>query len=145
MQQSFLTVKLYELEKQHGKLQAGIRICQKESLKEIRREIARVREECEEQDFLLNQSIETSHSKAVTALADAQVSYDETVKTIVEKVLPEAMHGKDSMKEELAEEKMLYAEYSIDFAIRAVKNALQTSLEAIEAQMECEEWRRENE
>lgn len=93
----------------------------------------------------MNQSIEAFHSKAVTALADAQVSYDETVKTIAEKVLPEAMHGRDSMKEELAEEKMLYAEYSIDFAIRAVKNALRTSLEAIEAQMECEEWRKENE
>lgn len=141
MQQSFLTVKLHELERQHGKLQTRIRICQKDNIAEIKKEIERVQEECEEQDMLLKQSVESAHSRAVVALAKAQSSYDENIKEIVGKVLPESMHGGDSVWEELAEEKMLYAEYSIDFAIRAVKNAMQVSLEAIEAQLECEEWR----
>lgn len=145
MRQSFLTVKLHELENQHGKLQTRIRLCQKESREELQNELKRVQEECEEQDLLLEQSVENAHSKAVTALAKAQYTYDETVKEITEKVLPESMHGRDSFQEEEAEEKMLYAEYSIDFAIRAVKNALQTSLAAIDAQLAYEEWRNEHE
>lgn len=145
MQQSFLTVKLHELETQHGKLQTRIRLCQKESIADIKEEIKKMQEECEEQDLLLKQSVETSRSKAVAALSDAQFAYDERVKEITEKVLPGSIHGSDSLYEEIAEEKMLYAEYSIDFAIRAVKNALRTSLGAIEAQLEYEEWRKANE
>lgn len=142
MRQSFLTVKLHELEQQQGKLQTGIRICQKESIEEIKKEIREVETECEEQDLLLEQSVKNACSKAVSELADAQLAYDEKVKKISDKTLPESICGRGSLKEGSAEANMLYAEYCIDFAIRAAKNALRAALIAVEAEMECEEWRK---
>ena len=40
---------------------------------------------------------------------------------------------------------MLYAEFSIDFALRASKNALQDALTAIAMEKECEERRKNDE
>lgn len=145
MQQSFLTVKLHDLEKEHGRMLTRIRICQKKNVGEIRQEIDRIKEENEEQTMLLQQSVETACSKAVTALASAQLSYNKEIQYITEQVIPAAMHGKNSFKEEQAEAKMLYAEYCIDFAAQAVRNAYLASLSAIEEQVEYEEWRKEHE
>lgn len=50
-------------------------------------------------------------------------------------------HSRESRQKEKAGERMLYAKYSIDFAIRAAQNALQAALAAIEAEMEYEKWR----
>lgn len=145
MQQSFLTVKLHDLEQQHGRMLARIRTCQKKDTEEIQKEIDRIFEETEEQDFLLQQNVENACSKAVIALSKAQLSYDKDICEITDHVMPEAMHGRESLKEELAEEKMLYAEYCIDFAAQAVRNAYVASLSAIKEQVEYEKWRKEHE
>lgn len=142
MQRSFLTVKLHELEQQQRRLWTRIRMCQKEDLKELKREIEEIQTECEAEDALLKQSVENARSRAVTALAQAQLSYDRNLEEILEKTLPESMHGKSSYTEEKAEADMLYAEYSIDFAIRASRNALKAALTAVEAELEFEEWRK---
>lgn len=141
MKQSFLTVKLYELEQQFGKLQAGIRICQKENIGEIQREIEKIQAECKEEDMILQQSVGNVCSEAVSALADAQLCYDKKVEEIVRNVLPESLSGVGSLKEKRADIDTIYAEYSIDFAIRASKNALRAALQAVESEMESEEWR----
>ncbi len=138
MGQSFLTVKLHELEQQQGKLQTGIRISQRGNPEEIKKEIRRLRTECEEEDILLKQSIKNVHSKAVSALSEAQLSYDKKEMEIVDKILSEFISGNDSFLEEKAEAAMVYAEFSIDFAIRASKNALRAALSAIAQEIECE-------
>lgn len=131
MQQSFLTVKLCQLEQQQGKLQAGIRITQKENLEKIKRKIDEIEEECKEEDILLEQSSGNVRSKAVSALIDAQLEYDKKIKEITEQILPESIHKKGEYREEKAEAALLYAEFSIDFAMRASKNALYAALNAI--------------
>lgn len=139
MQQSFLTVKLRELEREQGKLQARIRVSQRDDPEEIKKEIHKLKAECEEEDILLRQSVENSHSKAVTALADAHLSYDKTMENIAEKILMESVHGGDTFREDRAEAAMLYAEVSIDFAVRASRNALLAALKAITLEMESQE------
>ena len=131
MQQSFLTVKLCQLEQQQGKLQAGIRITQKENLEKIKRKIDEIEEECKEEDILLEQSSGNVRSKAVSALIDAQLEYDKKIKEITKQILPESIHKKGEYREEKAEAALLYAEFSIDFAMRASKNALYAALNAI--------------
>lgn len=144
MRQSFLTVKLHELEQQ-GKLQSRIRLIQKEEPEDIRRELHKLEEECEKEDFLLKQSVENARSEAVTSLAEAQLGYDRKLDGIVKNVLLDSLHGKESFHEDRAESAMVYAEYSIDFALRASKNALCAALRAIALEIECEEWRKEHE
>ena len=145
MEQSFLTVKLYEMERQYGKMQARIRLCQKEDTKALRKELKEIQAECEEEDLLLRQSVDTARSRGVAALSEAQLVYDKQISEIWEKVLPDSVHGRDTWQEEKAEAGMLYAEYSIDFALRAAKNALYAALAAIAAERECEEWRKDDE
>lgn len=136
MQQSFLTVKLYELEQQQGKLQARIRISQNEDPEEIKKEIDKIKSECEEEDILLKQSVRASHSKAVAALAEAQLCYERRVDEIVKDIFPETIHRKASFEEDRAETAMLYAEFSIDFALRAAKNAQCAALTAVAMELE---------
>ena len=145
MQQSFLTVKLHELEKEQGRLLARIRLCQKQDVEFVRKEKEQIREEWEEEELLLQQNVANTHSKAVSELAEAQAAYDEKTEEIVKKILPESFHGKESYLEDRAEANALYAEFCIDFAVRASKNALYAAFEAIESEMECEERRREHE
>lgn len=145
MQQSFLTVKLNELENEQGRLLARIRLCQKEDAQVIRKEKEKIRTECEEEDLLLQHDVDAAHSKAVSALAEAQLAYNKKIDEITENILPESIHGRESYPEDKAEARMLYAEFCIDFAVRAEKNALRAALEAIESEMECEEWRKERE
>ena len=136
MQQSFLTVKLHEMEQQQGKLQMRIRLSQKENLEEIKKEILEIKSECEEEDILLKQSVEASCSKAVAALADAQLCYNRKLDEIAENVFPQATYGRAYLREDEAETAMIYAEFSIDFAMRAVKNAQCAALAAIAMEME---------
>ncbi len=145
MQQSFLTVKLHELEKQQGKLQTGIRVCQKEKAEEIEEKVNELKAECEAEDILLEQNVKTAHSKAVRALSNAQLAYDEKLAEIKDKILPECIREGTSFCEDKAESAMLYAEFSIDFALRASKNALQDALTAIAMEKECEERRKNDE
>ena len=145
MKQSFLTVKLYDLERQFGKLQTGIRICQKQNPEEIQKEIDKIQVECREEDMILKQSVENARLEAISALADAQRTYDESVEKILQKIVPESLRGKSPYREEKADMDMIYAEYCIDFAIRASRNALCAALSAVESEMEFEEWRSEHE
>lgn len=144
MKQSFLTVKLHELELQQSRLQTGIRRCQKESIEELKKEIREIEDECETEDLLLEQSVKEARSKAVSKLAEAQLSYDRKLAEIVETTLQDSIKGNETLKESKTEANMLYAEYCIDFAIRASKQALRAAMTAVKTGLEWEEWRKEH-
>lgn len=144
MQQSFFSVKLYELEKQHEEMLNQIRLCQSENIDKIDEEVKKIKRECTQQNSLLQEYAKNTHSKIVSELADAQISYNQNIKEISKKIRPEIIHHKGCLKEEIAEEKMLYAEFSIDFAVQAIRNAYMFALSAIKEQKEYEEWRQKN-
>ncbi|WP_326907127.1 hypothetical protein [Sedimentibacter sp. MB31-C6] len=121
-------IKLHELNQQYGHLQSRILLCQNRNHNKIRQEIIKIKKESEENDLLLQNRIDYSRSQAVSELAAAQMDYSKRAKEILEK---------DSLCS--YESAALYAEYAIDFATQAMRNALLASFCAIDLQLTEEE------
>ena len=146
--EGMFAVKLYELERQYGRMQSRLRLCQQDDHQKIRQELQRVMEEYQEDELLLLNNVENSRSPAVAALAGAQLDYSRRAEEILEQELPEYLRDEDcSAPEEgakhQAEAAALYAEYAIDFAVQSMRYALMTALKAMDMQMDSEEAKTE--
>ena len=75
--------KLHEIEGQYGRILSRLRVAQYESHDEIRRTIRQLEAECRGTELLLEQSIADCRSPAVSALAAAQLDYDQKVRHIL--------------------------------------------------------------
>ena len=84
--------KLHEIEGQYGRILSRLRVAQYESHDEIRRTIRQLEAECRGTESLLEQSIADCRSPAVSALAAAQLDYDQKVRHILHDELPEYLH-----------------------------------------------------
>lgn len=145
--EGMFAVKLYELERQYGRMQSRLRLCQQDDHQKIRQELQRVMEEYQEDELLLN-NVENSRSPAVAALAGAQLDYSRRAEEILEQELPEYLRDEDGSAPEegakhQAEAAALYAEYAIDFAVQSMRYALMTALKAMDMQMDSEEAKTE--
>ena len=146
--EGMFAVKLYELERQYGRMQSRLRLCQQYDHQKIRQELQRVTEEYQEDELLLLNNVENSRSPAVAALADAQLDYSRRAEKILEQELPEYLQDEDGSApeegaEHQAEAAALYAEYAIDFAVQSMRYALMTALKAMDMQMDSEEAKTE--
>ena len=132
--------KLYEMEQQYSQTLSCLHMYQSKSRDEIRQTIRQLEAECRETESLLRQSIADCRSPAVSALAAAQLDYDQKVRHILHDELPGYLHeeGNDRTADQ-AEAASLYGEYAIDFAAQAMQHALLAALSAIGLQMSCEE------
>ena len=131
--------KLYEMEQQYSQMLSRLRMYQSKSRDEIRRTIRQLEAECRGTESL-EQSIADCRSPAVSALAAAQLDYDQKVRHILLDELPGYLHeeGNDRIADQ-AEAASLYGEYAIDFAAQAMRHAMLAALSAIDLQMSCEE------
>lgn len=148
LSEGMFAVKLYELEREYGRMQSRLRLCQKDNHQKIRQELQRVAEEYQEDELLLLNNVENSRSPAVAALADAQLDYSRRAEKILEQELPEYLQDEDGSApgegaEHQAEAAALYAEYAIDFAVQSMRYALMTALKAMDMQMDSEEGKKE--
>ena len=146
--EGMFAVKLYELERQYGRMQSRLRLCQQDNHQKIRQELQRVMEEYQEDELLLLNNVENSRSPAVAALAGAQLDYSRRAEEILEQELPEYLQDEDGSAPEegakhQAEAAALYAEYAIDFAVQSMRYALMTALKAMDMQMDSEEAKTE--
>lgn len=146
--EGMFAVKLYELERQYGRMQSRLRLCQQDDHQKIRQELQRVMEEYQEDELLLLNNVENSRSPAVAALAGAQLDYSRRAEEILEQELPEYLRDEDGSAPEegakhQAEAAALYAEYAIDFAVQSMRYALMTALKAMDMQMDSEEGKKE--
>lgn len=146
--EGMFAVKLYELERQYGRMQSRLRLCQQDDHQKIRQELQRVMEEYQEDELLLLNNVENSRSPAVAALAGAQLDYSHRAEEILEQELPEYLQDEDGSAPEegakhQAEAAALYAEYAIDFAVQSMRYALMTALKAMDMQMDSEEAKTE--
>lgn len=132
--------KLYEMEQQYSQTLSCLYMYQSKSRDEIQQTIRQLEAECRETESLLEQSIADCRSPAVSALAAAQLDYDQKVRHILHDELPGYLHeeGNDRIADQ-AEAASLYGEYAIDFAAQAMRHALLAALSAIDLQMSCEE------
>ena len=146
--EGMVAVKLYELEREYGRMQSRLRLCQQDGHQKIRQELQRITEEYQEDELLLLNNVENSRSPAVAALADAQLDYSRRAEKILEQELPEYLRDEDGSApeegaEHQAEAAALYAEYAIDFAVQSMRYALMTALKAMDMQMDSEEGKKE--
>ena len=141
MTHPILSVKMYELDKKLEQTHSRIQFAETMDTERLHQQ------ECAESRITLENRLHYSKTGCVTRLANV---FDQ-VEAAVEKVLESRNLDLRAEKSEQlnanflpsAEEKILTAEYALDFAVQAVNRALLVSLEAIEAQR-LEEEKEEN-
>ncbi len=135
MSQEMLTVKLCELDEKIGKMRSRIYMSGFAQHDRIRNQIRDLRQECEETDLEIRKSLEYSRAEAVGAISEAYAEIGRSIRKAKRKLQESAEKGEEAA----AEEKILLAEYMLDFAMQAANSALLSSLEAMDAQMTSEE------
>ena len=137
MAQGILNAKLDELDRQLRKIQRKIQKSGSANPARLRADLEQVRKEYAENEKALRNRLRFSRSGVVTGLS---VSYNQVEQIIREtKNKMEMPGGQEAEKEE----KILLAEYALDFAMQAAGRALLLSLEAMEAQVEQQEKKEE--
>lgn len=137
MAQGILNAKLDELDRQLRKIQRKIQKSGSANPARLRADLEQVRKEYAENEKALRNQLRFSRSGVVTGLS---VSYNQVEQIIREtKNKMEMPGGQEAEKEE----KILLAEYALDFAMQAAERALLLSLEAMEAQTKQQEKKEE--
>lgn len=141
VQQGVFSAKLCEMDEQYERFQARLMTCQQMEHEAIRRECGYMARECRESEYILAQSMKGCRSRAVRRLADIQLEYMKKADDILENDMAEDMSDIADRAERRAEASTLYAEFSMDFAVQAMRHAMRAALTAIDAQMDCDEKR----
>lgn len=145
LSEDLFAIKLYEMEQQYGRLQTKLRICSQEDHQQIRIELEQAKREYREKNLLLQQSIENGRSKAVSALAAAQLECQQKAEKLLNSKLPESLHSEaNTQLEDEAEAAALYAEYAMDFSTQAMQYAFLSALRALDLQLDAEEQKEEH-
>ncbi len=141
LNQELLAVKLYELEKQYGKLLSRIRICGQEDREKLQGELEKAVDEYREHALTLQKDVENSRSRAVSELARAQLECSLKMEELLhDGKLEEYLHSVDNNRaEDRAEAVSLYAEFAIDYALQTIQYALISALSAMEMQLDADE------
>ncbi len=133
MAHEILSVKLCELDEKISRMHSRIHLSESTGRGQLEQEIAALKRECAETELTLRNRLRFSKSGAVSALSQA---YDEIRQIIIRTSDDLQKRGADRPDESApAEEKILLAEYALDFAMQASDRALLLSMEAIDAQM----------
>lgn len=142
--EELFAVKLYELERQYGKLQSRLRLCRQNRHDKIREEWDRLQKECKEKELALQISVDSSRLPEVSELSRVQLNYCRQAEAILQKVIPPYVHWEEGgLTEKQTERAMLYAEYAIDFSTLAMEYALTVAMAAIDMQLTYDEQKQE--
>ena len=137
MADGMLSVKLAELDQRVGKIYSRIELLRTAEHGRIQEELAQLKKECEENEIALGKKIKFSKSPVIVKFAE---SYDELKEIIMRTEDELGLAGAREPAVQLdTEQKILFAEYSLDFAMRSADRALLAAYEAIDAQMADEE------
>lgn len=133
MGQEILSVKLGQLEEQLDRLHNRIRIGQTSCYSQLRQEIEDLKRECDETRNDLLENLQKSRSPLVSVLAQSYAQVEAIVQESKDHLQLMAQDSPD--EETILEEKILLAEYALDFAHQAANRALLLSLDAIDIQL----------
>lgn len=136
MAHEILSVKLCELENQLSRLSSRIYLSETAGNERLQQEIQTLSKEYVENEMTLRKKLEMSKVELTATLADAYAA----IQLIIEKTKSKLQTRADCQNNavDVAEGKILLAEYALDFAAQAANQALLLSLEAIDAQMQQE-------
>lgn len=140
MAHEILSIKLCELEDQTARTISRIRLSETIDQAQLRQEIKALKQEFVENELTLQKRLQLSRAEMVSIIAQ---TYAEVERALQEgrDALQAQMAGKLNPDAE-AEERILLAEYALDFAAQATNRALLLSLEAIDAQQTQQEEER---
>ena len=133
MPHEILSVKLCELDDRIGRLHGRVHLSESACHSRLRQEIEAMGRECEAAELALGQKLQYSRSENAKALFLAY----EQIRQIIDNV--QARPGPAGDADQAAGEKILLAEYALDFAQQAADRALLLSMDAIDAQL----WQKE--
>lgn len=133
MAHEILTVKLCELEDQLSRLSSRIHLSETADHPRLLREIRALSRECDETELTLRTKLRRSRAEMVSVLADCYGDVEQTIHKAEEALKEQILRSGNP--EAAAEEKILLAEYALDFAIQAANRALLLSMQAIDAQL----------
>lgn len=131
MAHEILSVKMYELDKKMQQVHSRIQLAEAMDVEKLRQQIGQIRHECEESQIILRNQLLHSRAECVMKLAKV---YDEIENAVGRVLEAENMDIEKGKMLSGTEEKILTAEYALDFAMQAANRALLISLEAIAAQ-----------
>ena len=132
MTHDILSVKLYELDKTIGQMHSRIEQGEMDCPEQVEKDIQELRRECRENREMLHNKMKYSKAKLVGRIAEAYDKVDQVIQIAQEQL--GISFTEETTKELSAENKILLAEYLLDFAMQAANHALLMSLEAIQAQ-----------
>ena len=136
MAHEILTLKLRELEDQFSHLSRRIYSSQTADHKQLQQEMTALSQEWNQASDDLRQSLQQSRAQIASVLANAYAEVEQRADNTLQG------HGHTPEDSDASsEEKILIAEYSLDFALLAANRALLLSLQAIDAQLTQEERR----
>ena len=133
MAHEILSVKLCELEEQLSRLSSRIHLSETAGRGQLRQEIRALSKECAETERTLREKLRLSRAEVVAPLARTYGEVEELIRKTKSELETRAA-GREG-GEAAAEEKILLAEYALDFAVEAANRALLLSMEAIDAQL----------
>ena len=137
MAYEILSIKMYELDKKISRLQSRIQMSESADHDRIRAEKAELQRECAESETELRNRLRHSRNSSVAVLAESYGEIEKSSKTAVARM--ENADGKEPEESFPADEKIMFAEYALDFAMQAVNHALLVSMEALDAYMSQQE------
>lgn len=133
MAHEILSVKLCELEEQLLRLSSRIHLTETAGRDRLRQEICALTKECAETELTLQSRLQLSRAEVVATLANTYGEIEQSIQRAKSKLEGQAARRNDADFE--AEEKILLAEYALDFAVQAANRALLLAMEAIDAQL----------
>ena len=134
MTNDIFSVKLYEMDKAIGQIHSRVEQGEKDSPEQLAEDIRVLRNECRENRENLHNKMKYSKAKLVGRISEAYERVDQVIQEVQQQL---GISFAEEQKSDLsAENKILMAEYLLDFAMLAADHALLTSLEAIKAQKE---------
>ena len=140
MAHEILAIKLCELEDQLSRLSSRIHLSETAGHDQLQQEIKALARECTETDLTLQKKLQLSRAEIVATLANMYGKVDKIVQQAKQTLQEQtASHANPDTA---AEDKILLAEYGLDFAVQAANRALLLAMEAIDAQLTQQEQER---
>lgn len=133
MAHEILSVKLCQLDERMERLHSRIRMSEVADHVRLRREIDRLERECAEAEATLRENLRRSKSDLVSVLARGYGQVEQVIRQ--SRAQLDAMAADSPDTAAAVEEKLLLAEYALDFAHQAADRALLLSMDAIDAQL----------
>ncbi len=133
MAHEILSVKLCQLDERMERLHSRIHISETACQSRLQQEIDALTEECDQAEATLRESLARSKSGVASLLAQGYDQVGRIIRSTKDRLQSIATANPD--QEAAVEEKILLAEYALDFAHQAADRALLLSMDAISAQM----------